>query len=149
MNRLHTFLAAGGLTGLVLATMLALGFAPERQASATAAQSPTATSTVTPGAQTALPDGSTPVDVDALLDQNRQLKEVLERMQRREAQYQEQIERANQALEQMAAASGADCEAYGYDDDHDDDDRDHDDDHDDGHRDDHGDRDDDGEYDDD
>lgn len=119
MDRTRALMAAGGMTGLVLATLLALGFAPNGQATATGSRLPSSTLTTT------LEGTRSPDDKSALLEQNRQLKEALELMQMREGQYREQIEQANLALQETrppAAANSSDD--YKYDGDEDDGDED-------------------------
>lgn len=140
MNRTHALLIAGGLTALMLATLLALGFGGDQSAAAISRLSAaSAAETATPAITSTLP-AETPADADALLEQNRQLREAVQVMQTREAQYLSQIEAANQALGQtqgdVAQGSqgeyddhdeyGDDHDKYGDDDDHDDDDDDHD-----------------------
>lgn len=139
MNRMHALLVAGGLTGLMLATMLALGFGGDRSAAALDRLSAASTAEPTPPAITSTLSAETPADVDALQEQNRQLREAVRLMQTREAEYLRQIEAANQALGQTQgdAAMGPegeyddDRDEYDDHDEHDDhDDDDHDDDHD-------------------
>jgi hypothetical protein len=135
MNRMRALLLAGGLTGLVLATMLALGLGPDQSVAATGGLVAASTAGMTPEIN---PTEVSSTNVDALLEQNRQLRDALKVMQARETQYLRQIEQANQALGQTrrSAVATTDGEHQGYaDDDHEGyDDRD---DHDDGEHDDH------------
>lgn len=136
MNRMHALLMAGGLTGLMLATMLALGFGGDRSAAALGRLSAASTAEPTPPAITSTLPAETPADVDALQEQNRQLREAVRLMQTREAEYLRQIEAANQALGQTQGDAAMEPEGE-YDDDRDEyDDHDEHDDHDDDHDDD-------------
>jgi hypothetical protein len=99
MKRIHAGLAAGGLTGLVLITALAVGLMPDTQAVADSAAAPVMTATVQPvEAGSGTPEAAPTSGVQELLEQNRRLAQALEVMQAREAQYQAQIEAANRAL---------------------------------------------------
>ena len=89
MNRIKGILAAGTLTGLVLITILALGWDSVGGAAANTPVEPAAI--VQPMA----------TDAGALQAQNVQLQNVLQTMQAREAQYQAQIEAANQTITQL------------------------------------------------
>lgn len=128
MNRMRALLAAGGLTGLVLGTLLALGFGPDRLASAMDRRPTASTVEMKVEGAAALP-ATGPADAGTLMEQNRQLKDALELMQAREAEYRRQIEQANQALGQVerAAASGTASDTYAF---ADEDDGDHGEDHD-------------------
>lgn len=147
MNRTKGILAAGSLTGLVLLTMLALGFnrigAGGEGAGETAVSEPTTLIIQEPPLE---PDASQAVQ--AWQTYGRDLETAVQTMQGREAQYQTEIEAANQTIlqlqEQVNAANNtlsASTSTYYEDDDdhdgddyddHDDDDDDHDD-HDDDH----------------
>ncbi len=89
MNRIKGILAAGTLTGLVLITILALSWGNVSGAAANAPAEPAAI--VQPMA----------TDAATLQAQNVQLQNALQTMQAREAQYQAQIEAANQSITQL------------------------------------------------
>ncbi|HXF63489.1 MAG TPA: hypothetical protein VNK95_17805 [Caldilineaceae bacterium] len=95
MSRIHALLAAGSLTGLVLAALFwwGGGSLSSRAEAVTAAApiSSAAEPTVTP-------------DLPLLLDQNRQLRETVKALLARETEYRQQIEAANQQL--LAAQQG-------------------------------------------
>jgi S-adenosylmethionine synthetase len=84
--RLRNILAAGALTGLVLATILAFAW----QSAPTDAQ-PASTEVPTAGTLSA---------------ENEQLRQAVNILQQREAAYQSQIEAANQTILQLQAAGG-------------------------------------------
>jgi hypothetical protein len=136
MNRMRALLAAGGLTSLVLGTVLALSLRPDGLAAAMDRLSPAAAVEMTLEDAAGQSPGAGPANAGTLLEQNRQLKDALELMQAREAQYRQQIERANEVIGQAerAAASSAVSETYAYaedDEDHDERDDERDEDHDD------------------
>lgn len=83
-GRLRNILAAGALTGLVLATMLAFVW----QSKASEPQPVTVDASGT----------------DALRIENEQLRQALDTLQQREAAYQSQIEAANQTILKLQAA---------------------------------------------
>lgn len=85
--RLRNILAAGALTGLVLATILAFAWQ-----SAPADSQPAATEVPT---------------ADTLRAENQQLRQAVNILQQREAAYQSQIEAANQTILQLQAAGGS------------------------------------------
>jgi hypothetical protein len=85
--KLRNILAAGALTGLVLATILAFAW-----------QGPSA------GAQ---PEATGVPTVDSLRAENEQLRQAVSILQQREAAYQSQIEAANQTILQLQAANGS------------------------------------------
>ncbi|MCZ7669190.1 MAG: hypothetical protein M5U34_19365 [Chloroflexi bacterium] len=144
MNRTKGILAAGSLTGLVLLTMLALGFnrigAGGEGAGETAVSEPTTLIIQEPPLE---PDASQAVQ--AWQTYGRDLETAVQTMQGREAQYQAEIEAANQTIlqlqEQVNAANGALSAStstyYEDDDDHDGDDHDDHDDYDDDDHDEH------------
>ena len=99
MNRTKGILAAGTLTGLVLITLLALGFGniQAKQADATTAVAP------------AIIDGTVPQTNDMTKDQaiqawqdySSQLEQTIRTMQNRETAYQQQLDAANQTILQL------------------------------------------------
>ncbi len=101
MDRIKGILAAGTLTGIILITVLVLGFG-NLQALNSSASSPTVL--VNPAA---MADGvvatgqNTNQDVQALEAYARQLEGALQTMQSREAAYQTQINAANQTVLQL------------------------------------------------
>ena len=92
-KRLRNILAAGALTGLVLATLIAFGLR-NRPGEATAAEA--TPQTVTTGA-----DQGTTAGEGSLQAENEQLRSALQTMQEREQQYQAQIEAANRTILQL------------------------------------------------
>lgn len=92
-NRLYGVLAAGILTGLVLAVFVAFGWNRDGAEAA-----PAATDTVT------IPAEAPADNVEALQVENQQLRAVLDTMQAREEAYQSQLETANQTILQMQQA---------------------------------------------
>lgn len=102
MDRMKAIFVAGGLTGLVLITVLVLGLrgsVPTSEAASVEAA---------PVEVMGASDGA--AQVQALLEQNRQLRDAVQTMQAREAQYQQQLEAANQtiqALQSQPVAQGA------------------------------------------
>jgi hypothetical protein len=95
-NRLKNILAAGALTGLVLATVIAFAWRDLGQADAAATDTQPVTVTAT----------SVEEDVNALQAENQQLRDALVTMQEREQQYQTQLEMANQTILQLQAGTG-------------------------------------------
>lgn len=92
-NRLRNILAAGLLTGLVLATIVAFGWQEVRgndsvPASGTSAQS--------------------------LQSENEQLRQALDLMQQRETSYQAEIKAANQTIQELQSAA-PETAGYRYD----------------------------------
>jgi hypothetical protein len=87
--RLKPLLAAGILTGLVLATLIAFAW---RDTSRTAADATQTTATLTMAA----PEG-----MDAWQAENAQLRKAFETMRAREKEYQTQLEAANRAILQL------------------------------------------------
>lgn len=108
MTRTKGILAAGTLTGLVLMTILALGW---RSAGAGAADAP-----LTAAPQTV----QTGADAAALQSYATELETAVQTLQARETQYRQQIEAANQTIQQLQASqaqpargfNGADWEAH-------------------------------------
>lgn len=97
MNRTKGILAAGTFTGLILITILALGFGNIQAKSADTAVALTAS-------QVALPqtDGMTPEQaVQAWQEYSAQLEQTVQTMQGRDAAYQQQLDAANQTIVQM------------------------------------------------
>lgn len=85
-ERLRNILAAGALTGLVLATILAFGWQDARR---TEAQDDVRREA-----------GAVPAE-DALRAENEQLRQAVDTLQQREGAYQSQIEVANQTIRQL------------------------------------------------
>lgn len=83
-NRLRNILAAGLLTGLVLATIVAFGW---RDARGTEAAPATAES------------------AGSLEAENEQLRQALDTLQAREASYQAEIEAANQTIRELESST--------------------------------------------
>lgn len=84
-SRLRNILAAGALTGLVLATIIAFAWqSTPADAQPAAAGAPTA---------------------DTLRAENEQLRQAVDTLQQREAAYHSQIEAANQTILQLQAAN--------------------------------------------
>lgn len=104
-HRLKHILAAGILTGLVLATVIALAWRDSSQADANA---PKTNATLTMSA----PEGT-----EAWRAENEQLRHAFETMRVREKAYQTQLEAANRTILQLQ-----DSMANPRDDDHDEDD---------------------------
>jgi len=92
-NRLYGILAAGILTGLVLAVFVAFGLNRNDTEAA-----PAETDTVT------IPAEAPPGDLEALQAENQQLRAALDTMQAREEAYQAQLETANQTILQSQQA---------------------------------------------
>jgi hypothetical protein len=104
MSRIQALLTAGALTGLVLVTLFWWG----RSHSEAAAVTPH-TSIMTEPIVT--PSGAPSPDLQQLLNQNQQLRETIETLVAREAEYQQQIAAANQQIlsanaQQIIPASG-------------------------------------------
>jgi hypothetical protein len=95
-NRLKNILAAGAVTGILLATFIAFAWRDLGQADAAAMGSQSVTETAPSAAQ----------DSSALQAENQQLRDVLATMQEREQQYQAQLEMANQTILQLQAGTG-------------------------------------------
>lgn len=93
-NRLYGILAAGILTGLVLAVIVAFGWGKSGTTDA-ADPSPTTIS---------VPSQNQPDSVNALQAENEQLRATLNTMQTREEAYQAQLETANQRILEMQQA---------------------------------------------
>lgn len=136
MNRTKGILAAGTLTGLVLITILALGFGNLRadrnaDVAAETAVSPVNVSTATTASSAAGAQINEEA-VQAWQQYSAELEETVRTMQTREAAYQAQIEAANQTILQLQdSINTANSGASFYDDDDDDRYDDHDNDHDD------------------
>lgn len=139
MNRTKGILAAGTLTGLVLITILALGFGNLRADRNADVAAETAVSPVNvPAATTASSAAGAQINeeavqaVQAWQQYSAELEETVRTMQTREAAYQAQIEAANQTILQLQdSINTANSGASFYDDDDDDRYDDHDNDHDD------------------
>ncbi|MCA9957856.1 MAG: hypothetical protein KC443_02410 [Anaerolineales bacterium] len=91
MTRIKGIIAAGTLTGLVLLTVLALGFRNAGAAKETTVNTATAV--------------TTPQQLQDMQTYTTQLEDALQTMQAREAQYQQQIEAANQTIHQLQSQS--------------------------------------------
>jgi hypothetical protein len=100
MNRVKGILAAGSLTGLVIITMLALGFSSigawGTDEAATAVAEPTTTVIQEPQI-----DQNASETVKAWQQYGSELESTVQTMQQREAQYQAQIDAANQTILQL------------------------------------------------
>jgi hypothetical protein len=88
-HRLKHILAAGILTGLVLATVVAFAWRDNRRADANATKTHAALST------------SAPEGTDAWRAENEQLRNAFETMRVREKAYQTQLAAANRTISQM------------------------------------------------
>lgn len=139
MNRTKGILAAGTLTGLVLITILALGFGNLRadrnaDVAAETAVSPvnmSAATTVSSAADAQINEEAVQA-VQAWQQYSAELEETVRTMQTREAAYQAQLEAANQTILQLQdSINTANSSASFYNDDGDDDRYDDHDDHDD------------------
>jgi hypothetical protein len=100
MNRTKGILAAGSLTGLVLMTMLALGFSG-LGAWGTGEEETAVSDPITTVIQEPQMDQNAGETVRAWQKYGRDLETTLQTMQEREAQYQAQIEAANQTILQL------------------------------------------------
>lgn len=130
MERMKAIFVAGGLTGLVLVTVLVLGL---RSAGAAneggvlgAVSAPAAPEEALGMNDTA----AAPASVDAaqlrtLLGQNQQLRGAVETMQAREREYQRQIEAANRTIDQLQSQPVSQGAPTSYEEEHDDDDDEH------------------------
>mgnify|MGYP003832510019 CR=1 FL=1 len=104
MDRMKGILAAGALTGIILITVLVLGFGNLKALNDNTAVPPTVV--VNP---IAMPDGTVSLtaaqsgaqDTQALQAYAQQLESALQTMQSREAAYQAQINTANQTVVQL------------------------------------------------
>lgn len=121
-DRKTLLFAAGGVTGLIAITVLALGIGPSNFAFAESSAA-----AVTPTVEVAAPTASPPATADAneqlaqALDQNAQLRQALALMQEREAVYRRQLEQAGQDIQSLQAALDQPAAAWNGDDDHDED----------------------------
>jgi len=100
MNRLQGILAAGTLTGLIIITVLAFSW---RDAAGQQGSLPAEGSLDSRPANAAMinNDGDVQAQIAGLQRYNEQLESAVQIYQAREAQYQQQIELANQALQQQ------------------------------------------------
>ncbi len=120
MNRTKGIIAAGTLTGLVLITLLALGFGNLRAAGGSDTAVPNA-----PTAELPTPDTSVQTNDEALQawqEYSAQLEQTVRTMQEREATYQTQLDAANQTILQLQNdinSANASAPAYTGDDDDD------------------------------
>jgi TolA-binding protein len=127
MDRMKAIFVAGGLTGLVLITMLVLGV--RRGTPAETVSAGTNPAQVLGISSSAIaPAQVEEAEVQTLLEQNQQLRGAVEMMQQREAQYQAQLESANQTI-QTLQSQVAPQSAPGYEDDEDEYERDEHDEH--------------------
>lgn len=117
MNRKKGILAAGTFTGLVLITLLALGFGNLQ------AKSVADTAVAPAAAEVVLPETNGMTNEQALQawqDYSAQLENTVQTMQERDATYQQQLEAANQTIlqlqDQINSANSAPA-FYGDDDD--------------------------------
>lgn len=135
MNRTKGILAAGTLTGLVVITLLALGFG---NLGASGGQGETNTAVSEPAP--VIIEQQQPVDnsadeaaVQAWQEYTTQLENTVQTMQSRENEYQAQLDAANQTIinlqDQMNTANAAAGAPTHYDDDDHGEHEDHDDDH--------------------
>ena len=100
MNRTKGILAAGSLTGLVIITMLALGFSSI--GASWGGEKETAVIEPTPIViQEPQPEQDASKAVRAWQKYGRELESTVQTMQQREAQYQAEIEAANQTILQL------------------------------------------------
>lgn len=103
MNRTKGILAAGTLTGLVLITLLALGFGNLRAAGDSATAVPTTTISTTT-TDLPLPETGSLTNEEALQawqEYSAQLEQTVRTMQERETAYQTQLDTANQTILQL------------------------------------------------
>jgi len=103
MNRTKGILAAGTLTGLVLITLLALGFGNLRATGDSATAVPT-TAISTTTTDLPLPETGSLTNEEALQawqEYSAQLEQTVRTMQEREAAYQTQLDAANQTILQL------------------------------------------------
>lgn len=124
MNRTRGILAAGTLTGLVLITILALGFANLRAGgeSATAVSPTTTANNALP-----LPNTGSMTNEEALQawqQYSAELEQSVRTMQERDAAYQSQLDAANQTILQLQNDINQANSAPAFYDNHDDDDDD-------------------------
>src|SRR5690606_7676674 len=112
MTRSQALVAAAGLTALVLIAVLLWGY---RTADATGSTEATAAQPDA-GLQLVIPATTNATGSQQLMEENRQLRQAVELLMARDAEYQRQIEAANQRL-QAAAASQAVDEGVSYEDD--------------------------------
>lgn len=99
MNRTKGIIAAGTLTGLVLITLLALGFGNLRAAGggATAVTNPATVELPTPNTAVQTNDEA----LQAWQEYSAQLEQTVRTMQERETAYQTQLDTANQTILQL------------------------------------------------
>ncbi|MBK8986347.1 MAG: hypothetical protein IPM39_09740 [Chloroflexi bacterium] len=103
MNRTKGILAAGTLTGLVLITLLALGFGNLRAAGGSTTAVPTTTISTTT-TDLPLPETGSLTNEEALQawqEYSVQLEQTVRTMQERETVYQAQLDAANQTILQL------------------------------------------------
>ena len=107
-KQIANLLGAGTLTGLILASIFLFGQGRFDNTSALEQQTMTnpVIVEVEPLAETVIEPITDP-NAEALQAQNEQLHQALQTMQEREAAYQEQINIANDALAEQAAANAA------------------------------------------
>jgi hypothetical protein len=120
--RLKNILAAGGLTTLILLTLVALALRDNRQVAAAAPESGAALSSGGEVAPAALSAGA-PASVEQLQVENATLRQAVDTLLAREAQYQARLQEANQVLSQPAPAwsgEGEDEDEWWDNDEHDD-----------------------------
>lgn len=98
MTRIKGIIAAGTLTGLIVITIFALGFRNANAAQSTQTN-PTDTTTIV----TTAPDQTTQ-DMQAY---TAELETALQTMQARELQYRQQIDTANQTIQQLQTQNTA------------------------------------------
>ena len=120
MTQKKGILIAGTLTGLILLTMLAFGFA---NVSALFGRDDAQTVPPVPALQPGQAlESSAPADIQALQDYVLRLESTVQTMQLREAQYQQRLQAANQVIVEMQQAqSNAGLAANGRHFEHDDD----------------------------
>ena len=98
MSQKKGIIAAGMLTGLVILTLLALGFT---NVQALLKQDKPAAPLAEPLPALQPADGASTADVQALQDYTGELEAALQTMQDRETQYRQQLEAANQTITEM------------------------------------------------
>jgi hypothetical protein len=97
MSRTKGILAAGTFTGLILLTILALGFAiPQTQPAAEALAAP-ATEVVSPATNASNDDAT----LKAWQDYSAQLEQTVRILQERDNAYRQQLEMSNQTIVQL------------------------------------------------
>jgi prophage DNA circulation protein len=101
MNRTKGILAAGTLTGLVIITLLGLGFSNLGAAKDSVSETAVPQEVIPQEPQIAATDPAAQEAVQAWQDYSAELEQTIRVMQERENAYQAQIEAANQTIVQL------------------------------------------------